>query len=147
MTGESLFTVKGILLVSHGNLAEGMLNTLSYFFSEQMRHVGSLALAMGDAPESFKEKLQKKIEDLDSGDGVLVFTDLYGGTPSNTAASLLMTVGESEALTVITGFNLPMVMEAMTMNENGPIDVQEILEIGRSGIMCINEVLTNRKKK
>ena len=137
--------MEGILLVSHGDMAAGMLDTLAFFFQDQMRQIDSLALAKHDDPDAFKEKLQKKIKEIDSGDGVLVFADLYGGTPSNMVVSLLLADRDSDSLRLITGFNLPMLMEAMVMRDPGPIDCLQLMETGKSGIECVNEVLKKRK--
>ena len=137
--------MKGILLISHGNMAEGTLDSLTYFFREQMQQTGFLTLTMSENPENFKEKLREKIAAVDSGDGVLLFADLYGGTPANQAASLLLEAEETEQLTVIAGFNLPMLMEVMTMREPGPTDHRQIVELGRLGIECLNEVISKRK--
>ena len=139
--------MKGILLVSHGSMAEGVLDTVSIFFGEQMQQIDFLSLQMSDDPEIFKEKLQKKISEIDNGDGVLIFADLYGGTPSNIATSLLLADRASEALTIISGLNLPMVMEAMTMRNSEVVDDSQIVEIGKSGICSVNEIVKKRNKR
>ena len=72
----------GILLVSHGRMAEGMLDSLELIMGscDQMHTV---SLCAGEDFESFRAKVMEAIRQLDSGDGVLVFVDLYGASPFN----------------------------------------------------------------
>ena len=98
--------MKGILLISHGPLAEGMLKTAEIFFGENIPQMKAVVLNTQDDPEDFRGRLQEAVKEVDTGEGVLVFADLLGGTPCNQSAFVL-----DEQITVLTGMNLPMVME------------------------------------
>ena len=74
--------MKGILLLSHGDMAKGMLQSSSIFFGENLPQVQALGYQMTDDSEAFEERIGKAIAELDSGDGVLVLTDLFAGTPA-----------------------------------------------------------------
>ena len=69
--------MKGILLLSHGDMAKGMLQSSSIFFGENLPQVQALGYQMTDDSEAFEEMIGKAIAELDSGDGVLVLTDLF----------------------------------------------------------------------
>ena len=96
----------GMLLVSHGRMAEGMLDSLELIMGscDQMHTV---SLCAGEDFESFRAKVMEAIRQLDSGDGVLVFVDLYGASPFNASAvsythldiSLLLNTDGQEDLT------------------------------------------------
>lgn len=99
----------GILLVSHYTLAECLMETAALIVGHR-ENIGALALNRKDKPEAFSEKLKKAVGELDSGDGVLIFADMFGGTPCNVALSLY---GQDERVRIIAGFNLPAVIEAV----------------------------------
>ena len=100
--------MKGILLISHGPLAEGMLKTAEIFFGENIPQMKAVVLNTQEDPEDFRGRLQEAVKEVDTGEGVLVFADLLGGTPCNQSAFVL-----NEQITVLTGMNLPMVMECL----------------------------------
>lgn len=126
----------GILLVSHGKMAESMLDSMELIMGgcEQMR---SVSLSAGEDFESFRTKVMETIRLLNSKDGVLVFVDLYGASPFNAAvyAAALM---EQEGINVrvLAGMNLAMLLETAAMR--GSSSLQELTAIaaaaGRDGI-------------
>lgn len=75
--------MKGILLLSHGDMAKGMADSAKLFFGEVIEQMDYLCLHAGDSSEEFAEQLCKKVNELDYGDGVVMLVDLYGGTPCN----------------------------------------------------------------
>jgi mannose/fructose/sorbose-specific phosphotransferase system IIA component len=97
----------GILVVSHGNLAQAMLECVDMLVGipEQFACIG---IQPGEAPENFYKNLQEKAAETDSGEGLVALVDLYGGTPNNNVARLSM----ERNVRIITGMNLPMVMAA-----------------------------------
>jgi mannose PTS system EIIA component len=99
----------GILLVSHYTLAKCMKDTVALIVGDR-DNIKALALNKNDKPEAFLEKLKKAVESLDSGDGVLIFADMFGGTPCNVALSIY---GQDDRVGIISGFNMPAVIEAV----------------------------------
>ncbi|MFQ8583416.1 MAG: PTS sugar transporter subunit IIA [Holdemania massiliensis] len=71
--------MKGILLLSHGDMAQGMLQASSIFFGENLPQVQALGYQMTDDSEAFEEQIGQAVAKLDSGEGVLILTDLFGG--------------------------------------------------------------------
>ena len=122
--------MKGILLISHGPLAEGMLKTAEIFFGENIPQMKAVVLNTQDDPEDFRTRLQEAVKEVDTGEGVLVFADLLGGTPCNQSAFVL-----NEQVTVLTGMNLPMVMECLGMRMGGEISMETLEETARNGIV------------
>ncbi|MTI94545.1 MAG: PTS sugar transporter subunit IIA [Firmicutes bacterium] len=100
----------GVLIISHGDLAAGLLNAAEMIMGAQ-EQVRAEGLQPEMSPESFGETLRAAVKELDSGDGVLVLADLFGGSPANTAAYLLH---EEFNVDVVTGVSLPMLLEVLT---------------------------------
>ncbi|MDR1795252.1 MAG: PTS sugar transporter subunit IIA [Erysipelotrichaceae bacterium] len=128
----------GIVLISHGEMAAGILNSCGMFFGEDgLSQVVALGLQPQDSPEVFDEKLAKAIAEVDSGDGVIIFADLLGGTPCNRSAMVL-----KKNVQVITGMNLPVVMEALGLRQgSNDIDVDGLINTAREGIASLNQLM------
>lgn len=134
--------MKGILLVSHGKLAEGMKDTLE-LFSGEVEQLDTLSLEAGQEMQEFSILLRDKINQIDTGQGVVVFSDLAFGTPSNVAGQLLNHEKYKGKVQIITGMNLPMILE-YTQLRNSDNNFNEIIQIGKDGIINFNERLKNR---
>ena len=127
--------MKGILLVSHGQLAKGMMDTLSLFFGD-LDGVDYLCLEKEDHPDQFRERLIEKVHQLNDGHGVYIIGDLIGGTQLNQSAYMM-----SQDVKVIGGMNLPMLLEVMTKRYSDDIDHQDILNSAKNSIQCLNDLL------
>lgn len=101
----------GIVITGHGEFAEGMLSAVTLLCGEQ-ENVVTVGLHLGDDPAAFKDKVAQGIHDVDTGDGVLVLVDLFGGTPSN-SATLLVHEWNRDDIYALAGINLPMTLEAI----------------------------------
>lgn len=107
----------GILIISHSTLAESLKTTVSLIVGDK-ENVRTLCLMKNDRMEDFAAKLKQMTETSDRGDGVLILADMFGGTPCNTALALF---GNNEKVRIITGVNLPLVIEAI-MHSNKNVD-------------------------
>lgn len=123
----------GILILSHENFGAAMIKSAELIMGRQ-EQVLAIGLHRGDSIESFREHVIKALQDLDSGKGVLVFTDLFGASPYNVAA-MASTVANN-SFRCITGFGLPMILEALTFRETDDLDelTGKCMEAGSSGI-------------
>lgn len=119
----------GILVVSHGSLAAGLLDAAALFFGKQPQ-LSALMLRDGDDAQDFRCRMEKAVAELDCGDGVLILADLFGGTPCNCAMAL-----QSASVQVVAGVNLPMLMEALSLRDAAPISTQEIAAAARDGVV------------
>ena len=95
----------GLILVTHGRLAEEFLVALEHVVGPQQQ-IKTVCIGPRDDMESRRREIAEAISAVDNGDGVIILTDLFGGTPSNLAISLL----ETGRVEVIAGINLPMLI-------------------------------------
>ncbi|MCE5300382.1 MAG: PTS sugar transporter subunit IIA [Spirochaetia bacterium] len=107
----------GILIISHSTLAESLKQTVNLIVGEK-ENVGTLSLMKNDKAEDFSVRLKAAVEKMDTGDGVLILADMFGGTPCNTALALY---GSNDSVRIITGVNLPVIIEAI-MHSNRTVD-------------------------
>lgn len=124
--------LKGVILASHGKLAEGLLDTLQLFNGEQ-EQLEALCLLPGDDIAEFVARIKETVDKVNTGEGVVVFCDLLFGSPCNCSSRLLMDEELKDKIDVITGMNLPMVMEYLACRENG-MTSDDIINTGREGI-------------
>lgn len=136
--------MKGIILSSHGKLAEGMMDTIN-LFSDHPQQIETVCLLPGDEIATFKNRLETAIQNVDTGDGAIIFCDLLFGTPCNTSALIYKTIEDKDNITIITGMNLPMILEYLGSRELG-MDDKALIEIGKNGIVNFSERLANRDK-
>lgn len=137
--------MKGIVLVSHGGLADGMLEAV-HMFAGEPEQITSLGLMPGEDMAAFAGRLREAAVSVDTGDGVTVFCDLLFGTPCNCSAALLRGEEEDGRVQIITGANLPMVIEYVTARGAG-MDPDAIVSVGREGIVDYNALARERAAK
>jgi len=135
----------GLLLLSHGPLADALRETVQVLEPEPGEPLGALSLAWDEAPESASERLQKAIAGADRGRGVVLLTDMFGGTPSNLALAFL----QKGRIEIVTGVNLPMVVKARALAREGK-DAAEmahtLVEKGRRAIVAAGELMETEKR-
>ncbi len=129
----------GVLLMSHGKMAEGMLDSCKLFFGDDVANIKALCLKPEDDPEQFDERIKEAIKEIDDGSGVVAMCDLLGGTPSNRSVYCL-----NDRCQVITGMNFTMLLELLgkrlTIDDLSELDVHNLIEIGKKGISNLNEL-------
>lgn len=134
----------GILVVCHGKLAEGFQSAASLIVGER-EQFSTLALFEGDPIDELPKKIKKEIHALDTGEGVLIFVDLFGASPFN-ATVKAVSAREGEGVDMITGANLPMLLEALMQREGGcdlPTLSKNVLEAGKNQIKSLSELMAN----
>ncbi|WP_404481197.1 PTS sugar transporter subunit IIA [Novosphingobium sp. BL-52-GroH] len=128
----------GMILVTHGNLAEEFVHAMEHVVGDQA-DVATVCIGPNDDMERRRSEIADAIVKVDSGEGVIVLTDLFGGTPSNLAISL-MQAGKVE---VIAGINLPMLIRLA--KARGCMPVREAVaaarDAGRNYITIASEYL------
>jgi mannose/fructose/sorbose-specific phosphotransferase system IIA component len=113
----------GILITSHFTLAESLKETAELIIGKR-ENVSFVSLLKNEKVESFSERLKNEAKKLNKDSGVIVFTDMFGGTPSNIALSLF--VGNDD-VKIISGFNLPIVIEAIMHSSKNSEEILKIL--------------------
>lgn len=131
--------MQGILLVSHGDMAKGMLDAAQLFMGEDIPQLDFLGLKKEDSAEAFGKQIGEKLKALDTGDGVLVLADLFGGTPCNQTLFQLR-----DGIEVVAGFNLATLIEALSSREIDAINPTELADIGRSAMCDVRQVMAAR---
>lgn len=96
----------GLVLVTHGRLAEELRSAMEHVVGPQ-RGVATVCIGPDDDMEGRRADIRQSIAEVDQGDGVVVLTDILGGTPSNLAASL----ADKKRVDVIAGVNLPLLVK------------------------------------
>lgn len=124
----------GIILASHGDFAEGILQSGAMIFGEQ-ENVKAVTLHPGDSPESLKDRMKEAILTFENSEEVLFLVDLWGGTPFNQAN--ILSEEHKDKWLIVSGLNLPMLIEAyssrLSMNSAQEI-ATAILEPAQEGI-------------
>lgn len=128
----------GLVLVTHGRLATEFVTAMEHVVGPQPQ-VAAICIGPEDDMESRRADIATAISDVDTGRGVIVLTDLFGGTPSNLAISLL----ETGRVEVIAGINLPMLIRLESARKTMSVvnAVAAAREAGRKYITVASEVL------
>jgi mannose PTS system EIIA component len=134
--------VIGILIISHGTLGDALIRAASHVLGTHPQAVRHLGVAVDDDPEAVLPRAQELLKELDSGQGVLVLSDIYGATPGNIALRLL----ERGRVAGVAGVNLPMLVRALTYRDE-PLAtvVDKALSGGREGVVNLNTDRCNDK--
>jgi PTS system mannose-specific IIA component len=124
----------GFLIIAHGTLGDALIHCANHVTGSTPTHLMALSVTVKDDPNAVLPKVKAMIAELDQGDGVLIFTDMYGATPSNIACRIL----ESGKVEGISGVNLPMLVRAITYrNQPLPTVVGKALSGGLEGVLHI----------
>lgn len=133
----------GMILVSHGHLAEEMKAVLEHIVGKQDA-VETVGIFSDDDMEQRRAEIQEKIKQVDAGDGVIILTDMFGGTPSNLAISVM----EQANIEVIAGVNLPMLIKLAQLRTSLPLKEasEGAQEAGRKYINVASALLHKDKE-
>ena len=133
----------GLILVTHGQLAEEFVHAMEHVVGPQ-EAVATVCIGPNDDMEKKRKEIAKAIKGVEKGKGVIILTDLFGGTPSNLAISLLDT-GKTE---VIAGINLPMLIRLAGARKSMTVvdAVAAAKKAGRNYITVASEYLAQEAK-
>ncbi len=129
----------GIVLLTHGQLGNALLETLEGIMGPQ-EQVACIGVSQGDDAEIKRDELYEAIDSTNTGKGVVVLTDMFGGTPSNLAMAALGV----KQIEVIAGVNLPMFIRFVEDRRTLPISevAQRSFEAGRKYIQIASTLLS-----
>ena len=133
----------GMVLVTHGRLAEELRSAMEHVVGSQ-RNVDTVCIGPEDDIDNCRAEIEQCIGRCDTGDGVVLLTDMFGGTPTNIAASYL---GDAQ-VEVVTGVNLPMVIKlaAQEKEETLPELARRVRDEGQQQIHLAGDILAPKKK-
>lgn len=127
----------GILIIAHKTIGDSLIECASHMLGSKPAQLVALGVSSRHDPDQLLHDAQRLVKEIDSGDGVLVFSDMYGSTPCN-IASKLVGISNAEGLS---GINLPMLIVALS-NRELPIAycVEKALSSGRESIVHFTEI-------
>lgn len=128
-----------VLLVTHGDLAQALMSSAALIMGEAAL-IESHGLYHGDSVDNLKDTIKEaiiRLSECSQGDGVLILTDLFGGSPSNAAARAMHELQDSVHCECITGVNLPILLEVATSKTFMKLEElkQHALEVGGNSIL------------
>ena len=135
MTEDSLV---GALVVTHGQLGQELVSAAQAIVGE-ISYIAAVSIGWNDDVDESKKKIEQAVAEVDQGKGVVILTDMFGGTPSNLSFPLL----KKNELDIVTGVNLPMVIKVA--NQSGTDSLSELVtkvkKQGQSHISIASELL------
>lgn len=133
----------GLVLVTHGRLADELVAAMEHVVGPQP-NVGAVCIGPDDDMEQRRNDILERVAKCDDGTGVVVLTDMFGGTPSNLAISIM----DKAKVEVIAGVNLPMLIKLASVRHNEPLPdaVASAQEAGRKYINVASKLLTQDRK-
>ncbi|MFN2511071.1 MAG: PTS sugar transporter subunit IIA [Pyrinomonadaceae bacterium] len=130
------------VIVTHGHLA-GELLAAAEMIIGPISHITAVSIGWHDDVDAARDEVQRAITRVSQGAGVLLMTDMFGGTPTNIASMFL----EDGKFEVITGINLPMVIKLGSQSGQGSLNeiARRVCDLGRQGIYVAGDLLTPQK--
>lgn len=131
----------GVVLVTHGKLAEEFRHAVEHVVGPQ-KHIETVSIGPEDDMDQRRQDILQAVDRADDGHGVIILTDMFGGTPSNLAISVM----ESGRVEVIAGVNLPMLIKLAGVRGENDMDraLLESSEAGRKYINVASRVLSGK---
>jgi len=131
------------VIVTHGQLASELLAAAEMIVGA-VKHIAAVSIGWHDDVDAAHDEIERAINHVSEGRGVLILTDMFGGTPTN-ITSMFLADGEVE---VVTGVNLPMVIKLASQTESESLAevARRVRDQGREGIYLAGELLAPQKK-
>lgn len=134
----------GGVIVSHGQLATELLAAAEMVVGD-LKHIAAVSIGWHDDVEAARAEVERAIKHVSDGSGVLLLTDMFGGTPTNISAMFM----EDEGIEIVTGVNLPMVIKVASQNREYTLEeLSRAVEAqGKQSIYRAGELLMPAKAK
>ncbi len=128
----------GLVIVTHGRLAEAFRDAIEHIVGPQ-EALDAICIGPDDDMDARRQQILASVQEVNRGQGVLLLTDMFGGTPSNLALTALAKNG----VEVIAGINLPLLVKLMSLRQNRPLRqaAEEAQEAGRKYISLASALL------
>ena len=133
----------GGVIVTHGQLANELVSAAEMIVGE-IHHITAVSIGWHDDVDVAREEVERAIQRVDVGSGVLLLTDMFGGTPTNLAATFL---GQAE-VEVVTGVNLPMVIKLAIQDKDEQLGdlARRVRDQGQQQIHLASDILAPQKR-
>ncbi len=131
----------GGVIVSHGKLAEELLNALTIIIGEAV-NIEAISIGWYDDVEESKRKISQSLKRVDQKNGAVIFTDMFGGTASNLSYSFL----RNNQVEIITGVNLPMLIKFVSLQRSNNLKevAKKVVEQGKKNIHLASALLSSK---
>jgi PTS system mannose-specific IIA component len=131
----------GGIIVCHGRMAEELLNALTIILGEAP-NIEAISIGWYDDVEDSRKKINQSLKRVDQKSGVVIFTDMFGGTPSNLSFSFF----RENRVEIVTGVNLPMLIKFVSLQRaNNLKDVaKKVVDQGKKNIHLVSALLKTR---
>jgi PTS system mannose-specific IIA component len=135
----------GIVIVTHGQLGDALVETAEIIFGSAPESIISVSINLTENVEKLIKKINSAIKSVDSNKGILILTDMFGGTPSNLSYSYL----EEGRIEVISGVNLPVLLKAINLRKKN-MDLHQMAKTietyGKKSISLASSILKGEKR-
>jgi mannose PTS system EIIA component len=135
----------GIVIVTHGQLGEALIGAAEFILGRRPEAIESISIDLSENAEKLRAKIAQGIKDVQEQAGALILTDMFGGTPSNLSYSFL----EEGRIEVLSGVNLPILIQAVNLREKS-IELGQLasdLEVfGKKSISLASGILKGNKR-
>ena len=134
----------GIVIVTHCQLGEALIEAAEFIIGERPGSLESVSIDLSENAEKLRNKISQGIKKVEGEEGVLILTDMFGGTPSNLSYSFL----EEGRIEVLSGVNLPVLIQAANMREKMKLDelASDLESFGKKSISLASGILKGNKR-
>jgi len=134
----------GILIVTHSQLGDALIEAAEFIIGGRPKAMVSVSIDLNQSAEKLRGKISEGIKKVEKKEGVLILTDMFGGTPSNLSLSFL----EEGRIDVLTGVNLPVLIRAAKMRKGSNLSelAQSVEAYGKKSISLASGVLKGNKR-
>ena len=129
----------GILVVAHAQLGQTLIDTVEFILGGEQEHILAISIDIQQNPEHLRKKIKQGIAKVRAENGVIILTDMFGGTPSNLSYSFL----EEGTVEVISGVNLPILLKAVTARKKMTMEklTAALVDHGKKSISLASGIL------
>ncbi len=134
----------GILLVTHANLGSSLVETVEFILGSRQENLFSVSINIVEDPDKLRKRIKKGISKVRTDTGVIILTDMFGGTPSNLSYAFL----EEGQVEVISGVNLPILLKAVKSRSKMDMETltSSLVDHGKKSISLASGILKGTKR-
>jgi PTS system mannose-specific IIA component len=134
----------GIVIVTHSQLGEALIGAAEFIIGSRPESIESVSIDLSENADKLREKIAKGIKKVMGEEGVIILTDMFGGTPSNLSYSFL----EEGHIEVLSGVNLPILIQAANMRQKMELDqlAANLETFGKKSISLASGILKGNKR-
>jgi PTS system mannose-specific IIA component len=134
----------GIIIVTHRQLGNALIDAAQFVLAERPAGITAVSIDLTENADVLRKKIESAISAVGTADGVLILTDMFGGSPSNLSYSFL----EEGRVEVISGVNLPILIKAINTREKEPLEKLAVTleQYGKKSISLASGILKGNKR-